>query len=213
MDASLVTTTRHGGRSLALTFDDGPVEHYTRPLLDLLEREATPATFCVVGARVLEQRELVRREVSGRHELVNHSFDHPDLSRLQRAEVREQLARTDQLLTDVTGRGAALVRPPYGRVSGAVLEVASEAGLDVLLWDVEMREVGRTTEQNVEAVLAALRPGMVLLAHDGGPGPHGIGLAAIPEIIAGARARGFRFVTASELFALAGPAPRPGRTP
>ena len=187
---------------LALTFDDGPVERWTRPLLELLTNERVPATFCVVGERVLEQSDLVRRELSGRHELANHSFDHPDLSTLAAHEVREQLGRTDEAVHRLTGQRTSLVRPPFGRLSGTVLEVAAQSGHDLLLWDRELHEKSESSARNAAHVLEGLQPGMVLLAHDGGPGPHQVGLAALPEVIRGARARGYRFVTASELFSL-----------
>lgn len=186
---------------LALTFDDGPFARFTAPLLEVLARHRVAATFCVVGRQVEAQRALVRRELSGRHELVNHSWSHADLSLLDRSAVRAELSRTDQLLHDVTGRAPALVRPPYGHVSGLVLEGAASAGQDVLLWDAQVRDRGWTSAQNARFVLDHLRPGMVLLAHDAGAAYRHVGMAAIEPIIRGARARGFRFVTASELFA------------
>ena len=65
-----------------------------------------------------------------------------------------------------------------------------------------VHEKSESSARNAARVLDELQPGMVLLAHDGGPGPHQVGLAALPEVIRGARARGYRFVTASELFSL-----------
>lgn len=185
----------------ALTFDDGPVERFTRPVLDLLEDRKVPATFAVVGERVLEQEELVRREVSGRHELVNHTWSHADLCLLDRDAVGDEVDRLDDLLQRLTGRRPSLLRPPYGRVTGTVLEVAAERGHDVLLWDTRLHERSGTPDEVARMALDQLRPGCVLLGHDGGRGPHEIGLAALPAVIDGARARGFRFVTASELHA------------
>jgi peptidoglycan/xylan/chitin deacetylase (PgdA/CDA1 family) len=191
---------------VALTFDDGPVERYTRPLLDVLEEARVPATFCVVGSRAAEQRDLLTREVSGRHELVNHTWDHPDLCLLGAAAVADELDRTDEVIRAATGRSPRLVRPPYGRVSGAVLEAAAERDLDVLMWDVRLHEKagdGAADPDDVaQEVLDLLHPGMVLLGHDGGPGPHHVGVAALPRVLREGQARGYRFVTASELFAL-----------
>ena len=198
----VVWRARTDEKVLALTFDDGPVERYTRPLLDLLESERVPATFAVVGSRAVEQRELLAREVSGRHEIANHSWSHADLALLSRAEVRVELSRTAELVAGFNRVGTPVLRPPYGRLSGTVLEVAAEMGMDVLLWDSEVHEKRLDTPGNVAFVLDSLRPGMVLLAHDGGPGPHSVGLAAIGPVIRGARARGYRFVTASELLSL-----------
>lgn len=189
---------------LALTFDDGPDPRYTVPLLEVLREHDVPATFFVCGGRAVRHRELLRQEVSGRHEVGNHTWNHSDLAMLSRDETRQELASTSQAIADATGRGPAVLRPPWGRISGTMMHIAAEQDLDVMVWDVRLleRERERDAAGNVEHVLDSLRPGMVLLGHDAGPGPHEVGIAAMPGIIRGAKERGFRFVTASEMLAL-----------
>jgi len=189
-------------RVLALTFDDGPSAEYTPALLDLLAHEDVRATFCVVGRRLLTAPELFRREVDEGHEIVNHSWTHADLSALSPARVYDELRRTDDWITEVTGRRPRLVRPPYGRISGTVLAAAARLEHDVLLWDAQAVERGVTVAQDVTHLLDALRPGQVLLMHDQGPVRRRIGMASVLPVIRGARDRGYRFVPASELFAL-----------
>jgi peptidoglycan/xylan/chitin deacetylase (PgdA/CDA1 family) len=202
------SSTRLGWRAqtdepvLALTFDDGPDPRYTRPLLELLAEHDVPATFFVCGKRAVQHRELLRRQVAGRHEIGNHTWGHTDLSTLSRAATREELGRTSQLIADVTGAGPALMRPPWGRINGTAMHVAAEQRLDVMVWDVRLLVRERDPAGNIEHVLDHLEPEMVLLGHDAGPGPHQVGVAAMPGIIRGAHARGFRFVTASEMLSL-----------
>jgi len=150
-------------RLVALTFDDGPMERFTRPLLEVLDRAKVPATFCVVGARVQQQQSLVRRELSGRHELVNHTWSHPDLSALGAAGVDRELERTNEVIARLTGRRPALLRPPYGRLSGVALRAAARSGHDVLMWDVKLHEQSQDIAGNVHQVLRQLTPGTVLL--------------------------------------------------
>lgn len=187
---------------LALTFDDGPDPQYTVPLLRTLAAEDVRATFFVVGERAVRHRDLLRRELAGRHELGNHTWAHTDLAMLSRAEAREELARTSQVIADVSGRGPAVLRPPWGRISGTAMHIAAEQSLDVLVWDMRLEERELDAAGNVAHVMASLDPGSVLLAHDAGPGPHSVGVAALPGIIRGAKRRGYRFVTASEMLAL-----------
>lgn len=187
---------------LALTFDDGPDPRYTVPLLDVLAAADVQATFFVCGKRAVLHRDLLRRELAGRHELGNHTWGHTDLSLLSRAETRDELARTSEVIHDVAGHGPTVLRPPWGRISGTAMHIAAEQQLDVVVWDVRLLELERDAAGNVEHVLDNLRPGMVLLGHDAGPGPHEIGIAAMPGIIRGARQRGYRFVTVSEMLAL-----------
>ena len=193
---------------LALTFDDGPDPRYTPGLLDALAAQEVRATFFLVGQHAYERRELVRRQLADRHELGNHSWSHRDLSLLDLPEVRSELSRTTSLLADLAGRPPTVVRPPYGRLTGAVLQAAGEAGLDVVAWAERIRDGGLAghldVAGNIRRVVDALRPGMVLLAHDGGPRPREVGMAAVPDILRAARERGFRFVTASEMLELDG---------
>ena len=193
---------------LALTFDDGPDPAYTPALLDLLAEERVRATFFLVGERAHARRELVARELADRHELGNHSWTHADLSALDLEQARTEVARTAQLLADLAGRPSAVLRPPYGRLSGSVLQAAAESGLDVVAWNERLNERDLDVTGNVQQVLGALQPGMVLLGHDAGPRPRGVGMAAVPEIVRGARERGYRFVTASEMLALDRTAPQ-----
>lgn len=190
--------------AMALTFDDGPLDPFTRPLLDLLDEERVVGTFSVVGRRVLAQRDLVRREVSRRHELVNHTWSHVDLSIASEQVLAREIDRTDELLAELCGAAPRFLRPPFGRLSGSALRTIAERNHDVLLWDTQVNEHGRTPAETAADVLAHLHPGLVLLAHDAAPPQrHRIGLAAMHEIIRGARARGYRFLTVSELHDLA----------
>jgi len=147
----------------------GPMERFTRPLLEVLDRAKVPATFCVVGARVQQPQSLVRRELSGRHELVNHTWSHPDLSALGAAGVDRDLERTNEVIARLTGGRPALLRPPYGRLSGVALRAAACSGHDVLMWDVKLHEQSQDIAGNVHQVLRQLTPGTVLLGHDQGP--------------------------------------------
>jgi peptidoglycan/xylan/chitin deacetylase (PgdA/CDA1 family) len=189
-------------RVVALTFDDGPDPQYTEPVLAALAEHDVPATFFVVGERGEQHLDLLRRTAAAGHELGNHTWRHTDLSMLSRAEAREELGRTGELLASVIGAPPAVLRPPWGRISGTVMHIAAEQGMDVVVWDERLRERELDAAGNVAHVLGSLEPGTVLLAHDAGPGPRSVGVAAVPGIVRGALERGYRFVTASEVLAL-----------
>ncbi len=189
---------------MALTFDDGPGDNLTAGLLDVLRDKDVRVSFCVVGRNVQQHRDLIAREVAGRHELLNHSWDHADLSRLDYAGVAAQLERTDTLLAELTGAPPALIRPPFGRISGQVLQHAAESRRSVLMWSIRFHEADRDSAANVSDVMAALRPGLIVLGHDVGPANRAVGIAAVPGIIDAARAKGYEFVTASEMLTLDG---------
>lgn len=196
---------------IALSFDDGPGEPLTTPLLDLLRDAHVPATFAVVGVRAQRRPDLIRRQLEEGHELVNHSWSHPDLSLLGPAAVAREIDRTNALLHEVAGIRPAFVRPPFGRINGALLEHLGATGQDLLMWHMRFAEERFNATGLARNVVSDLAPGMIVLAHDYGKARRAIGIAAVPHIIEGARAKGYRFVTASQLLALDAPKAGQGR--
>lgn len=187
---------------MALTFDDGPGDRLTPGLLEVLRTVKVRATFLLVGERARARPDLVRAQVRDGHEVGNHSWSHADLSLLGFDDLRRDLERTDEVLTDLTGRRPNVVRPPFGRVNGALLQHTAMVGQRVLLWDVRLRESDLDAPGNVAWASDNLRPGTILLGHDAGPENRSIGIAAVPGIVKAARERGYAFLTASEMFEL-----------
>jgi peptidoglycan/xylan/chitin deacetylase (PgdA/CDA1 family) len=200
-----------GAGAVALTFDDGPDPDLTPRLLDLLATRGVPATLLLIGTRVHEHPDLVRRAVDAGHELGNHTWSHRSLATLDRAEVRRELERTN----DVVPTPMRWFRPPDGVLTGAGAQVAAELGYDVLLWSCSASPRSlRTPAEVATHVEEHLRPGTVLCMHDG-LGRAGFSrwrrtvdamrkrrameLSALPRILDEAKDRGVRFVTASQL--------------
>lgn len=200
----LLWRARTDRKVMALTFDDGPGDEFTPELLDVLRAARVRATFFLVGSRAQRRRDLVLDQVRDGHEIANHSWSHADLSALDYPDVVRQLERTDELLAEVTGARPTVLRPPWGRINGAVLQHAAQTGQRILLWDLRFHESELPAAGNAAFVVDRIRPGTVLLAHDAGRAYRRIGMAAIPAVIEGARELGYEFVTASELFALHG---------
>jgi peptidoglycan/xylan/chitin deacetylase (PgdA/CDA1 family) len=183
--------------AVALTFDDGPSE-YTPRFVALLARLHVPATFFVVGTQAEARPDLVRLEVGSGMAVGNHSYDHPwrtPFAELPRATIRAEIGRAETIL-DRLGASPVLFRPPGGTVSPFVLAAAAARGLRIVLWSVDARDwaAGATAESIEQRVLGAVRPGSIVLMHDGG-GNREATLEALPAIVAGIRARGLRLVS------------------
>jgi peptidoglycan/xylan/chitin deacetylase (PgdA/CDA1 family) len=189
-------------RVVALTFDDGPSQEWTAATLDALSAAGARATFFVVGRNVRRFPDLVRRQHAEGHELGNHSDTHADLSALSEEQVLAELRATDDAVLAATGVRPRVVRPPFGHLSGAALAACGQLGHDIALWTSCMKEIGLTPQGNVDALLGELRPGGVVLSHDGGDQRRAVGLAALPGLLAGLQDQGYRTVTVSELLAL-----------
>ena len=120
---------------VALTFDDGPREATTGPLLDGLALREVPATFFLVGSRIGGNEDLVRRMAAEGHQIGVHTFDHVALKGLSRRDFDLQVGKTRAVLADLLGEGEFWLRPPYGLIDQAA---ASWAGGPLILWSVEI---------------------------------------------------------------------------
>ncbi|MEW2356475.1 polysaccharide deacetylase family protein [Spirillospora sp. NPDC029432] len=183
-------------KCVALTFDDGPMTSTSR-LLDLLARDKVKATFFLVGRNVEEYPELVRREAAEGHELANHSYSHADLGRSSQAKVAAELERTQHAIQRAAGVTPVLMRPPYGSTDRQVAAVTKRLGLAQVLWTVDpldwqVRDSGRVERK----VVGGTRNGTIVLMHD----IHGTTVDAVPAIIKRLAAKGYVFVTVSELY-------------
>ncbi|MGR6922231.1 polysaccharide deacetylase family protein [[Actinomadura] parvosata] len=180
-------------KCVALTFDDGPGP-YTKALLRTLAAYDARATFFVVGQNVKAYPGIVRRAHAAGHEIGNHSWSHPDLSRLPAASIRSQLARTDRAVEAATGVRPALVRPPYGAFDASVRRQAKRP---LVLWSVDTLDWRyRNSARVARKAIKSVRPGSVILFHD----IHPTTVRAIPKVLRTLSKRGYRFVTVSQLF-------------
>jgi peptidoglycan/xylan/chitin deacetylase (PgdA/CDA1 family) len=188
---------------VAFTFDDGPGPRWTSMVLDVLDQYRVPATFFLVGQNVAAHADLVKGRLD-RHDVGNHSWSHPDFAMLDAPAVSEQIGRAHDAIARGTGRQAHLLRPPYGHVGGATLLAANRNGYDVVLWSRQMHEAKYVKNEagQVAEIVDGVGPGQIVLAHDVGPDDRLVALKHLGEMFTGLRARGFRFVTVSELLAL-----------
>ncbi len=192
---------------VAITFDDGLNGDTTRQAAGTLERYGAPATFFVVARTVTEQPELAQRLRDHGHLLANHSYDHP---RAKKSDLRyTQAARAQATFYDAFGECPAFFRPPWGVQTPFVNAAVRRAHMRTVLWDVEVADWDETDPARLAAnVLAKVRPGSIILLHDGEDGHLGADrsttVAALPAILEGLKARGLTPVRLDELLGTPG---------
>jgi peptidoglycan-N-acetylglucosamine deacetylase len=193
------------GPYIAMTFDDGPSATLTPKLLDLLAAHHIKATFFVIGENVTEHPEIVARAAQEGHEIANHSWSHPNFGKMSDEGVRRQLRQTDDAIKNATGKRPTLLRPPYGSITAREKRwIHDEFGYDIILWDVDPYDWKRPGPAVVRArILKETRPGSIVLSHDIHPGT----IEAMPSTFDELEAKGFKFVTVSELIRMATPRP------
>jgi peptidoglycan/xylan/chitin deacetylase (PgdA/CDA1 family)/spore germination protein YaaH/GT2 family glycosyltransferase len=215
----LVRRSGKAEKEVALTFDDGPDPHWTAVVLDALRREGVPATFFVVGSQVQQYPGLVRRAFDEGHDIGNHSFTHPNLAHTSAARTRLELDATQRAIQAALDRSTTLFRPPYGidvqpRTAEEMLPIAAARargyvtvaeGIDPRDWETGPNR--RTAAQIADRVIADSLAGAhadtrwkgnIVLLHDAG-GDRSATVDAIPLLVRALKAKGYRFVTVSQL--------------
>lgn len=186
--------------TVSLTFDDGPASELTSRLVRILRQAGVPATFFMVGQRVDSAPGAAQQVERAGFLVGNHSFAHEDLTGLSSEAVRSTVRRTDASLRRVGVHPLPLMRPPYGAIDGRVAAAIRSTGHVPVLWDVDPRDwESGTADQIAARILGGLRPhgSNIVLQHDGvGNSPASI--AAVPQVIRTARARGYCFVALDE---------------
>jgi peptidoglycan/xylan/chitin deacetylase (PgdA/CDA1 family) len=202
------------GQYVAMTFDDGPHGANTPRLLEMLKQRNIKATFFCVGQCVAEFPEIAKRIVDEGHEIASHSWSHPNLIPMSEANVRDQLERTHQVIKQATGVEPKVFRPPYGNFTQRQRNWANATyGYKIILWDVDPLDWKIRNSAHVESeILKHTVPGSIILSHD----IHKSTVDAMPATLDALLAKGYKFVTVSELIAMDKPVvakPKEPKTP
>ncbi|MFE9656637.1 polysaccharide deacetylase family protein [Micromonospora sp. NPDC006431] len=160
-----------GTRRIALTFDDGPDPQFTPQVLTVLRRFEVRATFCLVGENAQKHPDLVRAIVADGHTLCNHSWNHNiSLGNRSPKDIRADLLRTNAAIrAAVPGAPIMWYRQPGGVWTYPLVSVAHELGMTSLHWSVDPSDWQAPGADRIASmVMSRIRPGAVVLLHDGG---------------------------------------------
>ncbi|MEM1056273.1 MAG: polysaccharide deacetylase family protein [Bacteroidota bacterium] len=199
----LVTRVETDQPVVALTFDDGPTPQGTDAILPVLDSLGVRATFFVTGREMEANPEHGRRLVEAGHVLGNHSYSHERMVLKTPGWVRREIETTDQSIREAGWDGPILFRPPYGARLVTLPRYLRQTGRETIYWDLEPEsyaEVRETPEAIARHVVEGARPGSIVLLHVMYRANQ-TSREAVPLIVDGLRARGFRFVTVPGLLA------------
>ncbi len=192
---------------VALTFDDGPSGKFTRRLLSGLEQRDVRATFLLCGYRLKEYQDTAQAIFDAGHEIGLHGYSHKCMGCMTVEAVTRELRNTMELLPE--GCCPVFLRPPGGRSNAAVRQAAQEGGYAILSWSVDPKDWAVSDKSViVRRVVEQAKDGDVILLHDMSVSS----VDAALEIVDILTRQGYCFVTASELAALNGITPQPGKT-
>ena len=199
----------------AMTFDDAPSE-YLPTILEILNKEGVKATIFVIGRKVdtPAKRALLKAAFDQGHQISNHSFTHPDLTKLTRAQVQEEARKSRDTILAAVGRDArsvrdaSILRPPYGLINFDVQAALADAGFTTLRWNAD-RADWSLSEKDLDLVLFRVKQQLDLVKEKAGTGINTslldlnhdyshVTTMALPKMIDMIRKQGYRFVTLSE---------------
>jgi peptidoglycan/xylan/chitin deacetylase (PgdA/CDA1 family) len=188
--------------AVALTFDDGPSPD-TEGVLDVLAEHHLSATFFMVGREVESFPGIAQRVFAEGHEVGNHSYSHPVYLFQRALETRDQVQRAQDVIAETIGVRPTLARPPFGVRTPAYFGATRALGLRTVQWDVAGFDwKRRSPSQIADNVLRKVRPGSIILLHDGdsaGKQDRKNTVAALPLIIKGLKHRDLQIAPLSQL--------------
>ncbi len=187
---------------IALTVDDGPWPETTAQMLDIFQQNDVKATFFWIGKSIENSPEIARRVVAEGHAIGNHTWHHW-YDPMDAATAASEIDRTAKLIYETTGVKTSYFRPPGGVLNNGLAKYAKEQNYSVVMWSVTSADTDPRAQPQafVDNVLKNAQPGAIVLMHDGG-GDRSRTVKALPDIIAGLKQQGYRFVTIPELLAI-----------
>jgi peptidoglycan/xylan/chitin deacetylase (PgdA/CDA1 family) len=157
------------GRSIVLTFDDGPDPRYTPEILRILREYDVHAMFFVCGSMAVDHKDLLREMADEGHVVGNHTWSHPLLTGLSPSAIHREMERTSEVVADTCGEAPRWFRAPYGAWNRAAFHIGADLGMEPLGWTLDTfdwRSPG--TRAIVDRVRRYAEPGVVVLSHDAG---------------------------------------------
>ena len=189
-------------KKIALTFDDGPHPRLTPKILEILDKYKVKATFFTVGLNVHYYPETFEEIVAHGHEIGNHTYTHPHVSRIDTSALKDEIVRCEEEIYEHGEYKTKLFRPPEGMIDNGVTSLLKELDYKVILWDIDTRDWDHTPAKTIaDMIVKKVSSGDIILMHDyisyNSPTPEALEIF-LPILIE----KGYQFVTVSELIGL-----------
>ena len=165
--SSFITSGPTDNNQIALTFDDGPTPGVTDRILDELKLRKVHATFFMIGERIVAAPDLARRVLAEGHDIGNHTYTHPKLTALPEAQVIAEIAKTQDIIAKEINHGARWFRPPYGAFRADQSGLVVQAGMRVVLWNIDPSDWSQPGEDKITGtIFEKAAAGAIVVCHD-----------------------------------------------
>jgi peptidoglycan/xylan/chitin deacetylase (PgdA/CDA1 family) len=191
---------------VAITYDDGP-SRFTTQILDVLEQHEAVATFFVIGSRVEDNADIIRRALAMGCEIGNHGWSHRSLTRMSETRLLTELLDTNSAIEAITEFPTLLMRPPYGAVNRRLRSVTADIELPIIYWSIDPKDwMTKSSSETHQHIMTNVRDRDIILMHDIYAATVQASRRVIPALIN----RGYQLVTVSELMYYSEITPEPG---
>lgn len=195
-DKTIISTSsdkKTKNKRVALTFDDGPHSKYTNEILQTLEKYNSKATFFILGSHAKKHPNIVKDIAKKGHEIGNHTWSHPDLTKISLKQVKKEYKKTNDLIFTITGQYPTVFRPPYGAKNKEIIE---SIPIPTILWNLDTLD---WKDKNAKKMLVNIKNDVkdnsIILMHDIHPST----AEGLEKVLAFLQKEGYQFVTVSEL--------------
>lgn len=189
------------GRTMVLTFDDGPDPRYTPSILKTLREYDVPAMFFVCGKTAAAAKHLLAEMADDGHVVGNHTWTHPLLTELRRPRIRSEIERTCDVIEDAYGARPQWFRAPYGAWNRSVFQIGADLGMEPVAWTVDSLDwTTPGTGAVVRRVEHGAAPGVIVLSHDAG-GDRSQTVRALRDYLPRLLDRGYHFTVPRRRYA------------
>ena len=157
-------------KEIYFTFDNGYEQGYTEEVLDVLKKHQVPATFFVTGHYVKTEPDLVKRMVDEGHIIGNHSYNHPDFTKMSKKEMKRELDMLEMAVAEVSEQKQTVyLRPPRGTFNENTLKWATEHGYIHVFWSLAFKDWETNNQKGwkyaYDQIMTQIHPGAILLLH------------------------------------------------
>ncbi len=154
-------------KQVAISFDAAWGADKTEGILEILKEFNVDATFFLVGFWVDDYAEMTKKISDAGFEIGTHSNTHPDMVKLSRATIKNELETSILKIRKVTGKEVSLFRAPFGSYNNALIETADELGLKTIQWDVDSLDwKGLSASEITNRVMSRVKNGSIILMHN-----------------------------------------------
>ena len=185
-----ISKLNNTGKTICLTFDDGPNKTVTPKLLEILKKHNVKVMFFGIGSNIEENIDIAKSISEQGHILGNHTYSHSNTFALSSYKnVENEIIKTNELIESITQQKTIYFRPPFGVTNPIIAKAVANNNIKVMGWSFRSFDTVISSDKLLKNLKTKVKPNDIILLHD-----IETSLQAVDEFIYFAKQKGFKFV-------------------